>query len=203
MTARFIFIFGTNGTRWRGFSMVLKGKHVVLRALEREDLKWLHSWQNDEEVMRLARSFPDQTISMEALEAEYEKELKGEDTGRRTYIIEERASERPVGWATIRIHRWTRRMTGTDVGLALEKGRRGKGYGRDVAKLLLMEVFEQLNLHRAEWWTFAENTASIELGKTMGFKEEGRLRDVVYFDNRYHDMVVLGILKDDYEKSKP
>ncbi len=68
--------------------MVLKGRHVVLLGLEREDLKLLHGWQNDEEVMRLARSFPDQTISMEALEAEYEKELKGEDTGRRTYIIE-------------------------------------------------------------------------------------------------------------------
>ncbi len=183
--------------------MVLKGRDVVLRGLEREDLKLLHGWQNDEEVMRLARSFPDHTISMEALQAEYEKELKGEDTGKRTYIIEEQPIRKPVGWATIRIHAWTRRMTGADVGLALEKRSRGKGYGREVAKLLLREVFEQLNLHRAEWWTFAENTASIELGKKMGFREEGRLRDVVFFDNRYHDMVVLGILKDDYEKGKP
>ncbi len=94
-------------------------------------------------------------------------------------------------------------MTRADVGLALEKRSRGRGYGEEVANLLLREVFEQLNLHRAEWWTFAENTASVELGKKMGFREEGRLRDVVFFDNRYHDMVVLGILKDDYEKGKP
>ncbi len=76
--------------------MVLKGKHLVLRGLEREDLKLLHGWQNDEEVMRLARSFPDHTISMEALQAEYEKELKGDDTGKRTYIIEEQPSRKPL-----------------------------------------------------------------------------------------------------------
>jgi len=34
---------------------MLSGKKVVLRALEREDLIVLHKWQNDEEIMRLAR----------------------------------------------------------------------------------------------------------------------------------------------------
>jgi len=46
---------------------------VVLRALEREDLIALHKWQNDEEIMRLARSFPDHMISKDALEAEFAK----------------------------------------------------------------------------------------------------------------------------------
>src|SRR2546426_1185055 len=62
---------------------LLSGTLVVLRALEREDLTNLHKWQNDEEIMRLARSFPDHVISKEALEAEFARELKGEDTGRR------------------------------------------------------------------------------------------------------------------------
>jgi len=127
---------------------------VVLRALEREDLTALHKWQNDEEIMRLARSFPDHVISKEALEAEFAKELKGEDTGRRAYIIEEKSSNKPMGWATIRIQQFQRRMTAADVGLALgEKTAWNKGYGTETAKLLLEEVFTQLNLHRAEWWT--------------------------------------------------
>ena len=36
----------------------------------------------------------------------------------------------------------------------------------------------------------------------MGFKEEGRVRDSVFFDNKYHDSVVLGLLKDEYEAGK-
>src|SRR5207253_10944282 len=38
---------------------LLSGTLVALRALEREDLTVLHKWQNDEEIMRLARSFPE------------------------------------------------------------------------------------------------------------------------------------------------
>jgi RimJ/RimL family protein N-acetyltransferase len=59
-----------------------------------------------------------------------------------------------------------------------------------------------LNLHRAEWWTFAENTASLKLATKMGFREEGRLREVVFFDNKFHDMVVMAMLKDEYKPGK-
>ena len=150
--------------------------------------------------MRLARSFPDHVISKEALEAEFAKELKGEDTGRRAYIIEEKSSNKPMGWATIRIQQFQRRMTAADVGLALgEKTAWNKGYGTETAKLLLEEVFTQLNLHRAEWWTYAENNLSVHLAKKLGFKEEARLRDAVFFDNKYHDLVVLGLLKQEFE----
>src|SRR5690348_16236555 len=179
---------------------MLSGMHVVLRALEREDLASLHRWQNDEEVMRLARSFSDHVISREALEAEFARELKGEDTGRKAYIIEEKSARKPVGWATIRLHQFQRRMTSADVGLALgEKSAWNRGFGTETSKLLLDEVFMQLNLHRAEWWTYAENNASVQLAKKLGFKEEARLRDAVFFDNRYHDLVVLGLLKQEFE----
>ncbi len=192
---------------------MLSGKKVLLRALEREDFKALHKWQNDEVIMRLARSFPDHVISMEGLQAEFEKELKGEDTGRRAYIIEEKSSGKPIGWATIRTHQFTRRVTAADVGFALGERRAwNKGYGTETVELLLKEVFEQLNLHRAEWWTFAENTTSLKLAENttslklaekMGFKEEGRLRDTVFFDNRFHDMVVLALLRNEYKPDKP
>src|SRR5437016_2862449 len=121
---------------------LLSGMLVVLRALEREDLITLHKWQNDEEIMRLARSFPDHVISKEALEVEFARELKGDDTGRRAYIIEEKSSNKPIGWATIRIHQFQRRVTTADVGLALgETTAWGKVYGTETANLLLDEVF--------------------------------------------------------------
>ena len=150
--------------------------------------------------MRLARSFPDHVISKEALEAEYARELKGEDTGRKAYVIEEKSTRKPVGWATIRIHLLQRRVTTADVGLALgEKSAWNKGYGTETSKLLLDEVFRQMNLHRAEWWTFSENVASIQLARKLGFKEEARLRDAVFFDNHYHDLVAFGLLKPEFE----
>ena len=175
----------------------------MLRALERGDLKFLHKWQNDEEVMRLARSQPDHVISMEGLEVEFEKDLKGEDTGRRVYVIEERTSRKPIGFCGITLNRWARRVTSADIGLVIgEKDRWKKGNGTEVVKLLLREAFEQLNLHKVSWWTFAEHKASIALAKKTGFKEEGHLREQVFFDNQFHDSVVLGLLKNQYKPRK-
>jgi len=129
---------------------MLSGKKVVLQALEREDLVWLYKWQNDDQIMRLARSFPDHLVSKEALAAGLEKELKGEDTGRRVFIIEEKSNGKPVGWTTLRTRGYTRRMTDADVGLAPRERRAWKkGYGSETVQLLLKEFFEQLNLHRA------------------------------------------------------
>jgi RimJ/RimL family protein N-acetyltransferase len=180
---------------------MLTGKHIVLRAPEREDLKSLHKWQNDEEVMLLARSQPDHVKSMVSLEAEMEKGLKGEDSEVRRYMIEEKSSGKSIGWCSIRFHTWAGKHHNADVGLCIgEKDKWGKGYGTEVTRLLLREAFEQLNLHKVGWWTFAENKASIALAKKFGFKEEGRLRDQNFFNNQFHDSVILGLLREDHEK---
>ncbi len=163
----------------------------------------MHKWQNDEEVMMLARSQPDHMKSMASLEAEMEKGLKGEDAEVRRYMIEEKSSGKPIGWCSIRFHTWSGKYHNADLGLCIgEKDRWGKGYGTEVTQLLLRESFEQLNLHKVGWWTFAENKASIALAKKLGFKEEGRLADQVFFNNEFHDSVVLGLTKSQYEGSQ-
>ena len=152
--------------------------------------------------MRLARSQPDHAISMEALAAELEKNLKGEDATTRRFGIQEKSSEKLIGWCSISYSSWAKRYTSADIGLAIgEKDRWRKGYGTEIVGLLLKEAFEQLNLHRVGWWTYAENKASLALAEKMGFKEEGRLRENVFFDNSFHDTVVLGLLKNEYDRS--
>src|SRR5205823_3936687 len=101
-----------------------------------------------EEPMRLARSFPDHTISVEAVIARYDKAVKGESFADRDYIIQEKSSGKPIGWGGISIQQWTRRATAGEIGLAIaEKAYRAKGLGTEVVGLLLREAFEQLNLH--------------------------------------------------------
>lgn len=182
---------------------MLTGKHVILRALEREDLKPLHKWQNDGEVMELARSQPDLVKSMASLETELEKALKGEDTEVRRYMIDEKSSGKPIGWCSIRFHTWAGKYHNADIGLCIgEKDKWAKGYGTDTTQLLLQESFEQLNLNKVGWWTFAENEGSIALAKKLGFKEEGRLKEQVFFNNKWHDSVIFGLLKSQYESQQ-
>src|SRR5256885_16909826 len=82
---------------------MLTGKRIILRAPEREDLKLFHKWQNDEEVMTLARSMPDHVKSMVSIEAEMEKDLKGEDPEVRRYKIPEESGGKGQGGAFVRL----------------------------------------------------------------------------------------------------
>jgi len=182
---------------------MLSGKKVVLRALEREDLVWLYKWQNDDQIMRLARSFPDHLVSKEALAAGLEKELKGEDTGRRVFIIEEKIQWK-AGWLDYapysrlyakndRRRCWpgSGREAGVEKGIWIRDG-------AAVAK----GVFRTAEPPLRRMWTFAGNTASLKLATKLGFKVEGKLRDATFFDNRFHDIVVLGLLRNEYKPTR-
>lgn len=153
--------------------------------------------------MELARSQPDLVKSMVSLEAELEKALKGEDTEVRRYMIDEKSSGKPIGWCSIRFHTWTGKQLNADLGLCIgEKEKWGRGYGTEATQLLLRESFEQLNLNKVGWWTFAENKGSIALAKKLGFKEEGRLKDQLFFNSKWHDSIIFGLLKTQYESQQ-
>src|SRR5205809_4846069 len=141
---------------------MLTGKRIILRAPEREDLKSFHKWQNDEEVMLLARSQPDHVKSMVSIEAEMEKDLKGEDPEVRRYMIQEKSSGKAIGWSSIRFHTWARKYHNADLGLCIgEKDKWGKGYGTEVTKLVVEEACEDLNVDSVAWCTVGESKASM------------------------------------------
>jgi len=156
---------------------------------------------NDEEVMQWARSRPDNTVSMEELEKEYEAELKGDSSRRRTFVVVHRATQKVIGWATIRW--WRPFSTTADIGIALsDKGFRGKGIGSEVNMLLTRMAFEQYNMHKVELWTRGDNPAAIRSAEKNGYRIEGKQRDAVYFNGEFHDGIMMGLLREEYEKAK-
>jgi RimJ/RimL family protein N-acetyltransferase len=152
--------------------------------------------------MEWARSRPDNTTSMEELEKEYEGELKGENSRRRTFVIIHKATQEVIGWASIRW--WRPFHTTADIGVVIgDKKLRGKGLGSEVNMLLTRLAFEQYNMHKVELFTREDNKAAIGSAKKNGYKVEGRTRETVYFNNKFHDGLLMGLLREEYEKTKP
>jgi RimJ/RimL family protein N-acetyltransferase len=180
---------------------MIQGEKVFLRGLEREDFKLMHTWLNDEEVMEWARSRPDNTASMESIEKEFEADVKGENPNRRTFIVVEKSTGKPIGWASIRW--WRPFSTTADIGLAIaERSLRGRGYGTEATALLVKLAFDQHNMHKVELWTRSDNKAAQRAATKCGFKQEGRFRETVYFNGKYHDGLLFGMLRQEYESKK-
>ena len=78
----------------------------------------------------------------------------------------------------------------------------GKGYGRDAVMTLLDWSFRILNLRRVALETLATNERAIRAYRACGFVEEGRLREHEYVDGRYVDIVAMGVLRSEWEKSR-
>ncbi len=173
---------------------MLKGKKVVLRPIEREDLKRLHDLGQDVELMMLAGGGWE-PWSVAALEKDFDKHL--EDQDKSEFAIE--ADGKLIG--TTELHRWRNRRAGTaSMGVSiLDREYLGKGYGRDAIAVLLDWAFRIQNYRRIWLETLARNERAIRCYRSLGFVEEGRLRQHEYSNGAYDDVVCMGILRDEWE----
>lgn len=88
-------------------------------------------------------------------------------------------------------------------GITMEAGHRRKGYATEAAVLLLRFFFAERRYHKCEARIFAHNAASLALHRRLGFVEEGRLRDHVFLAGRHQDLVVMGLLADEFARLHP
>ena len=73
---------------------------------------------------------------------------------------------------------------------------RGKGCGTDAAKLMICYSFEYLGLHKLYLRVLADNRAAIRSYEKAGFITEGILRDEIFADGKFHDVIRMSIIKE-------
>ena len=75
---------------------------------------------------------------------------------------------------------------------------RCKGIATDAYMTLFKYAFEELRLNRINGSALQYNAISLHVTQKVGFKQEGIQRQAVYKNGKYEDVVMLGILKEDY-----
>ncbi|MBI3326398.1 MAG: GNAT family N-acetyltransferase, partial [Nitrospinae bacterium] len=83
-----------------------------------------------------------------------------------------------------------------------EKAVWGKGFGREADSLMVRYGFEFLNLHRIYAYVLAAHEASLKVLSELHFTHEGLLRQHIYRDGRYHDVVIMGLLRHEVHVSE-
>ncbi len=81
-----------------------------------------------------------------------------------------------------------------------EDKNRNKGYGTEALKLLIGYAFDVLNFNNVMLNVFSFNERAIAAYKKVGFKEFGRRRQAYYLKNKYHDVVYMDIIREDWYK---
>ena len=177
---------------------MLRGEKVLLRPFKRSDITNFLKWFNDPEVTQYLVFYLPMTEMAEEkwVEGAADRIQAGTDV---YFVIEaiDGDSTKPIG--NIGLHGINPKDHRADFGIVIgEKDYWGKGYGTEATRLILEYGFQQLNLHRISSYAFAFNERSIRLHKKVGFREEGRQRESVYKNGRFHDHVMFGILREEW-----
>lgn len=177
-------------------AMELKGKLVKLRAVEEGDCEMLRALANDPEYekMIVGWAFP---ISSKDQKEWFESCKNGLDRLRFTIETEQDGA---VGMIGLRDIDW---KNGVASGLGMRifrKDIRTRGLATDAWMTLMRYAFDELRLNRINGTALSYNAASLRVCQKVGFIVEGTQRQAVYKNGQYHDLVMLGCLKSDYDQ---
>jgi len=162
---------------------------IYLRLMTYEDTEKIVEWRNSDSVRK---RFIYQGLFTKESHENWIKTMV--ETGKVVQmIICEIGTDKPVGSVYVRDIDKTHHKAEYGIFIG-EKDARGKGYGTAAAKLMVRYCFEELALHRLFLRVYAENERAIRSYEKAGFVKEALLRDDVYIDGEYKDIVLMGIL---------
>lgn len=176
---------------------MIYGERIRFRRDERGDLPKFVEWLNDPEVRRfLSMNLP---ISQANEEGWFENMLK-RPPEEQPFAIE---VKKGGGWRLIGncgLFGFDQRNRSAEVGIMIgDKSCWNKGYGAEAMRLLLRVGFETLNLNRIFLRVDAANARGIRAYEKAGFVHEGRLRQGIYREGRYEDMLFMSVLRSEWE----
>lgn len=103
-----------------------------------------------------------------------------------------------VGWATL--HSRDQKNGTFGFGVAVYRDYRGQGYAVDAVGILLKYGFWEQRYQKCNSVCFHTNEASIRMHKKLGFIEEGRIRRNCFFNGQYHDDVLFGMTREEFDE---
>jgi diamine N-acetyltransferase len=173
---------------------MLRGPRVTLRPIERSDIQALYELRLNNLDSYLLANDRWNPESLAKYERSFEKRLEEDE---QNWFIAE-TDGHILG--TIGLHSLNRISGTAELGVTFyDRERLGKGYGREAIGLLLRWAFRVQNWRRICLHVLASNERAIRAYRACGFVEEGRMRAHDFYDGAYHDTLVMGILREEWE----
>lgn len=178
---------------------MFRGEKVQLAAIQREYLPKYVEWLNDWEVAQfLAPGIP-YPLNIEDETEWFEERKKRKENF--LFAILTLAENKLIG--NCGLHNVDLKNRSAVFGILIgDKNYWDKGYGTDATRTILRYGFEQLGLNRVELWVFAFNPRAIRAYEKAGFRREGVRRQGLYRNGAFHDEIMMGILREEWEKLK-
>ncbi len=168
----------------------LKGKNIFLRALELEDIDYLFSIENNEKYWSISDS---QIPFSKYLLNRY---LKNSDMdiyeAKQLRLVITDFKNITIGLIDLFDIDFKNNRAG--VAIIINEKMRNKGFAKEALEMLIRYSKTHLSLHQLYCNILEDNTHSVNLFKSVQFKEVGLKKDWIKFDGKYKNEMLLQLI---------
>ncbi len=176
-----------------------RGDKLELGPVQREYLLKYVEWLNDWEVSRFLMPGIPFLLNLDDETDWFERRRQDKDNI--VFAILALPEKQLIGNCGVHRLDWKNRSAVFGIVIG-EKNYWNKGYGTDATRTLLRFAFEQLGLNRMELEVYDFNPRAIRAYEKAGFRRDGVRRQALYRDGKFHDVYLMGILREDWDALK-
>lgn len=172
------------------------GERIYLRPITEADTDMVLEWRNSRAVVEnfIYRKPVTRDGHLNWLKNKVDKGLVHQ------FIICDNVEDTPYG--CVYLQNFDEENNKAESGIFLGNTNRRSGIGTEAESLILEYCFDKLELHKVTARVLSYNEASLRLHEKAGYKKEAYLKDELYIDGKYVDLVLYGIVNSDYIKAR-
>lgn len=165
--------------------ITLKGENIYLRALEPEDLDFVFTIENNEQVWEVSNT---QTPYSRFLIKQYLKNAQQDIYEAKQLRLAICLNNTLKAIGLVDLFDFDPKNNRAGVGIVInESKQRNQGFGQEALALLINYGFTHLNLHQLFANINSNNVASLKLFSNFGFKRIGIKKDWIFNQGKYSD----------------
>lgn len=174
---------------------------LQIRNLKLTDLPDFHVYRSNPEVTKY-QGFDVMTV--EHAEEFIRKQLNkkfGKAGEWIQYAIENNATGKLIGDCAIKLDEDDTRIA--EVGITISHLEQQKGFAKEALLGILHFLFDEKEIHRVVETVDAENRASINLLKSIGFRQEGHFIENIFFKGKWGSEFQYAMLRREWDEINP
>jgi len=176
----------------------IETKRLTIRQLQLADLADFHLYRCNSEVTK----YQGFDVMTKEQAADFINDNLTKQFGRAgewvQYGIEHKEKRQLIGDCAIKLDPYDTRIA--EIGITISHLEQKKGYATEVMMGLLSFLFDTKGVHRVVEIVDAENTASICLLNSIGFRQEGHFIENVFFKGKWGSEYQFAMLKQEWDE---
>jgi len=172
---------------------MLKGKNLILRALEPSDVDLLYEWENNEKLWHLSNTItPFSRFTLEQYILNSHQDIYTTKQLRLMIDKKDPNQNNPIG--SIDLFDFDPSNKRAGIGILITDDERNKGYASEALELLISHCFGTLQLHQIYCNISADNQVSLQLFKKHNFISVGLKKEWIFVQGRWEDEYIFQLI---------